>query len=67
MDNSLGGPLRDLWEEIDDLADDTESENSRAELQDAARKLREVHGAVGEFLDQKDEDCVYWVQKERAG
>ncbi len=63
VDNSLGGPLRDLWEEIDDLADDTESENSRAELQDAARKLREVHGAVGEFLDQKDEDCVYWVQK----
>lgn len=63
VDNSLGGPLRDLWEEIDDLADDTDNESSRAELQDAARKLREVHGAVGEFLDQKDDDSVYWVQK----
>lgn len=61
--NCLGGPLRDLWEELDDLADDTDHEASRAELQDAARKLREVHGAVGEFLDQKDEGSVYWVEK----
>ena len=30
---------------------------------DAARKLRETHGAVGEFLDQKDEGCVYWVER----
>ena len=64
VDNCLGAPLRDLWEEIEDLADDTEHEASRNELQDAARKLREAHGAVGEFLDQKDEDCVYWVQKD---
>lgn len=61
--NCLGAPLRELWEEIDDLADDTDHEASRAELQDAARKLREVHGSVGEFLDQKDEECVYWVEK----
>ncbi len=63
VENSLGGPLRDLWQELDDLAQDTDHEASRAELQDAARKLREVHGAVGEFLDQKDEGCVYWVEK----
>lgn len=63
VENGLAAPLRDLWEEIEDLADDTEQESSRNELHDAARKLREVHGAVGEFLDQKDEDCVYWVEK----
>ena len=63
VDNSLGGPLRELWQELDDLAQDTNHEASRAELQDAARKLREVHGAVGEFLDQKDEGSVYWVEK----
>ena len=61
--NVLGGPLRDLWEELDDLAEDTDHEASRAELQDAARKLRETHGAVGQFLDQNDEDSVYWVEK----
>lgn len=63
VQNCLGSPLRELWQELDDLAADTEHDSSKAELLDAARKLREVHGAVGEFLDQKDEDCVYWVEK----
>jgi ATP-dependent DNA helicase DinG len=61
--NSLGGPLRDLWEELSELADDTENESSKNELMDAARKLREVHAEVGEFLDQKDEGSVYWVER----
>lgn len=61
--NCLATPLRELWEELSELAEDTESESSRNELMDAARKLRETHGAVGEFLDQKDEGCVYWVER----
>ncbi|MDP4624768.1 MAG: DEAD/DEAH box helicase [Akkermansiaceae bacterium] len=61
--NSLAAPLRDVWEELAELADDTENESSKNELMDAVRKLRETHGAVGEFLDQKDEGSVYWVEK----
>ncbi len=61
--NHLGAPLRDLWEELSGLADDTENESSKNELMDAARKLRETHAAVGEFLDQKDGGCVYWVER----
>jgi len=63
VENHLAAPLRDLWEELSELAEDTENESSKNELMDAARKLRETHGAVGEFLDQKDEGCVYWVEK----
>ncbi|QTN31302.1 ATP-dependent DNA helicase [Akkermansiaceae bacterium] len=63
VENCLAAPLRELWEEISELAEDTESESSKNELMDAARKLRETHGAVGEFLDQKDEGCVYWVER----
>ena len=63
VDNCLAAPLRDLWEELSELAEDTENESSKNELMDAARKLRETHGAVGEFLDQKDEECVYWVER----
>ncbi|MFK7851742.1 MAG: ATP-dependent DNA helicase [Akkermansiaceae bacterium] len=63
VSNSLAAPLRNLWEELSELAEDTDTENSKNELMDAARKLREVHGEVGEFLDQKDEECVYWVEK----
>ena len=61
--NCLATPLRELWEELSELAEDTENEPSKNELMDAARKLRETHAAVGEFLDQKDEGCVYWVER----
>ncbi len=61
--NTLATPLRELWTEIDALAADVESETTRAELQDASRRLRETHGAVGVFLDQASEDSVYWVER----
>ena len=61
--NSLADPLRNLWEELAELAEDTDTESSKNELMDAARKLREIHAGVGEFLDQKDEGSVYWVEK----
>lgn len=61
--NTLAEPLRNLWLEIDNLAADEESETTRAELQDASRRLREAHGSVGVFLDQRAEDSVYWVER----
>jgi ATP-dependent DNA helicase DinG len=63
IDNSLAGPLRELWREVDALAEDIEHEGTRAELQDASRRLRETHAEVAAFLDQTEEDSVYWVQK----
>lgn len=61
--NSLAEPLRNLWQEIDALAADVENESTRSELQDASRRLREAHGAVSVFLDQANEDSVYWVER----
>lgn len=61
--NSLANPLRNLWTEIDALAADVESDTTRAELQDASRRLREVHGSLGVFLDQASDDSVYWVER----
>ncbi len=61
--NSLAAPLRNLWLEIDSLAADVESESTRAELQDASRRLREAHGSIGVFLDQTTDDSVYWVER----
>lgn len=61
--NTLAEPLRNLWLEIDNLAADVESDTTRAELQDASRRLREAHGSVGVFLDQATDDSVYWVEK----
>ena len=61
--NIAAEPLRRLWTEIDTLAADVESEATRAELQDASRKLREAHGAIGCFLDQSDEGNVHWIER----
>ncbi len=63
VSNILAKPLRNLWLEIDNLAADVESETTRAELQDASRRLREAHGSVGVFLDQAAEESVYWVER----
>ncbi len=63
VSNTLAAPLRDLWSEIDALAADADGETTRAELQEASRRLREVHGAVGVFLDQAEDDSVYWVER----
>lgn len=61
--NVLAEPFRRLWQEIDALAVDVEGEAPRAELQDASRRLREVHGAVAVFLDQATDGSVYWVER----
>jgi ATP-dependent DNA helicase DinG len=63
VQNSIATPLRELWGEIEKLAADIENETTRAELQDASRRLREAHGAVGAFLDQTETDNVYWVER----
>jgi ATP-dependent DNA helicase DinG len=63
VSNTLADPLRRLWQEIDHLAADVEGEGTRAELQEASRRLREIHGSVACFLDQRDEDSVYWIQR----
>jgi ATP-dependent DNA helicase DinG len=61
--NCLASPLRDLWEELSELAEDTGNETSKNELMDLARKFRDTQATVGEFLDQRDEGSVYWVEK----
>lgn len=60
--NTLAEPLRELWSDLDAIAEGIENETSRAEVQDGARRLREAHGALRIFLDQEDDDCVYWVE-----
>ncbi|MGA0899470.1 MAG: ATP-dependent DNA helicase [Luteolibacter sp.] len=61
--NQLAEPLRRLWQQIDEVASEEQGEGNRAELQDASRRLREAHGAVSVFLDQSQDDNVYWIEK----
>ncbi|MGE9267546.1 MAG: ATP-dependent DNA helicase [Verrucomicrobiales bacterium] len=63
VENTLAEPLRDCWEAIEEAAEDEENETRRAELRDGARRLREAQGSLRLFLDQEDENSVYWVEK----
>lgn len=62
--NTLGEPLRTLWQEIEDVAERMDKESTtKGELMDGARRMREIHACVRIFLDQDDDKSVYWVQK----
>ncbi|BCX46534.1 bifunctional ATP-dependent DNA helicase/DNA polymerase III [Haloferula helveola] len=61
--NTAGAPLRQLWQEIDAVAELVDNDTSRSELQDASRKLREFHGSIAAFLEQSSEGSVHWVEK----
>ena len=64
VDNTLAEPLRKLWNVIEDEAEKLEKESAtRKELMDGARRLREIHETLRLFLDQTDEESVYWVEK----
>jgi len=64
VENTLAEPLRELWTSVEAAAERLEKESTtRAELMDGAQRLRETHACVRMFLDQHDEDSVYWVQR----
>ena len=64
VENVLAEPLRRFWNEIEEAADALEKDSSgKSELMDGARRMRDIHAGIRMFLDQTEEDSVYWVQK----
>ncbi len=64
VENTLAQPLRELWTAVERSAEALEKDSPvRAELMDGARRLRETHGSLNLFLNQEDEESVYWAQK----
>ncbi len=66
VDDTLGGGLIDVSRRAREIAD-LAREGLKAELQDLARRLGEARAALTTFLDQRDEDSVYWVEKDDRG
>ena len=64
VENSLALPLRNFWTAVEEAAEQLDKESAvRNELMDGARRLREMHGSLKMFLDQDDEESVYWIEK----
>ncbi|MDB4508182.1 DEAD/DEAH box helicase [Akkermansiaceae bacterium] len=63
VENTLSEPLRECWGCIEEAAEGIEDDIRKNELMDGARRLRELHGGIKMFLDQEDDESVYWVEK----
>lgn len=64
VENNMSVPLRELWLAIEEEAERLDKESTtRAELIDGANRMRETHAAIKSFLDQEDEESVYWIQR----
>ncbi len=64
VENQLALPLRNFWTAVEAAAEDLEKDSAtRNELMDGARRMREMHGVLKMFLDQDDDESVYWVEK----
>lgn len=65
VENNLAEPLRQFWQAIEEAAENREKgSTTKAELMDGARRIREIYAGINIFLDQADDESVYWVQKE---
>jgi len=63
--DNLTLPIQRLREALADLIKSLDDEDAKQELAECNRRLSEVREQVAQFLSQKAEDYVYWV--ERAG
>ncbi len=63
VDNTLALPLKRIADIALKAGDAHKSETTRGELHDIARRLTTLRTSIGAFLDQTEDNHVYWVEK----
>jgi len=61
--DTIGNALARIQAAVVSSVRSTEDEILKNELQDLGRKLRDIRFAVTDFLEQKPEEHVYWVER----
>ena len=62
-ENSLDLPLARLYRNLADAARGIDDEVFKAEVQEAARRIEALRVGLGDFLEQRREDHVYWIER----
>ncbi len=65
-ENNLAIPLHKLSERAKMAGDETKHETTRLELHDLANRLTAARNDIAAFLDQSEDDHVYWVERSSA-
>lgn len=63
VQDSLSSPLAELQVTLVNALKRVEDETTKTELQDMGRRIRDARVGLGEFLSQREEQAVYWVEK----
>ncbi len=63
VEDSLTAPLAGLQKIVIECVRALEDENSKAELQDLGRRIRDARASIATFLKQESPDYVYWVEQ----
>lgn len=63
VENTLALPLKRIADIAMKAGDAHKSENTRSELHDIARRLTALRGSIAAFLDQSEDDHVYWAER----
>lgn len=63
VEDTLSLPLQRVARIALKAGDAAKAENTRLELHDLAKRLTGVRAGVAAFLDQEDEDHVYWAER----
>ena len=61
--NTVAEPILRLEVALGKRADDLEDENTKLELEDMGRRIKELRFCIQAFLDQELDDHVYWVEQ----
>ena len=63
VEDTVSQPLQRLRESLGHLIEDSEDEESSAELIECNRRIAEIRDAVATFIGQAAEQHVYWVER----
>ncbi len=66
VENTLVLPLKRISDIAMKAGDAHKSETTRSELHDIGHRLTALRGALSAFLDQTEDDHVYWVERSNA-
>lgn len=63
VQDTLSLPLQRVREDLIELIKTTEDEETGKELRDCSRRLSELRNTMALFLDHREEEFVYWVER----
>ncbi len=67
IQDTFSAPIALLIQNLTELAKNVQDEDTRSELLEPLRRLRDIRSAITAFLSQSEPEFVYWTAAQRKG